>query len=209
VVRFARGNGKPIAALTVTADITLYAKWLQNAVPVTITFNAQGGTAVAAVTQNTGTTIENSPVTTNAGYDFGGWFDNQACEGDPVSFPYLITGNAILWAKWTIQENGVRVTGVTLSEESIDIPEGMQFNLVATVAPIDATNKTLFWSTDAPSVATVLNGVVSALAPGNATITVRTQDGSFTDTCQVTCLAAELVSLGLSASARFVTRARR
>lgn len=60
-------------------------------------------------------------------------------------------------------------------------------SLVATVAPATATNKTVSFSTSDPLIATVSStGVVSALLEGSVVITVTTQDGSFTDTCNLT-----------------------
>ncbi|HPY79532.1 MAG TPA: Ig-like domain-containing protein, partial [Bacilli bacterium] len=55
----------------------------------------------------------------------------------------------------------------------------------ATVAPTNATNKNVTWSSTNSSVASVSGGVVTANAAGSATITVTTVDGSFTATCSV------------------------
>ena len=64
--------------------------------------------------------------------------------------------------------------------------EGLPVTLVATVAPADATNKEVTWSSSDETVATVANGVVTTLKPGTATITVKTVDGGFTATCVIT-----------------------
>ena len=58
--------------------------------------------------------------------------------------------------------------------------------LTATVAPADATNKTVTWSSSDDTIATVADGVVTGVAAGTATITVTTQDGGFTDTAEIT-----------------------
>lgn len=81
----------------------------------------------------------------------------------------------------------VEVTGVTLNKSSITLFVGKTETLIATVAPNDATNKAVTWSSDKESVATVnANGVVTAKAEGTATITVTTEDGNKTATCEVT-----------------------
>lgn len=74
----------------------------------------------------------------------------------------------------------VAVTGVTLNASSGELTVGSHTTLTATVSPENASNKTVTWESSAPTVASVVNGVVTALAPGSAKITVKTQDGNFT-----------------------------
>ncbi|MCI5620686.1 MAG: Ig-like domain-containing protein [Lachnospiraceae bacterium] len=79
------------------------------------------------------------------------------------------------------------VTGVTLdkSEESINQKDG-SLQLTATVAPANASNKDVTWTTSDANVATVdANGKVTAVANGTCTITVTTADGGFTAICTV------------------------
>lgn len=80
----------------------------------------------------------------------------------------------------------VNVTGVTLDEASKTLKVGGSFTLTPTVSPADATDKSYTWSSSDETVATVSDGVVSALKAGTATITVTTTDGSKTATCAVT-----------------------
>lgn len=80
----------------------------------------------------------------------------------------------------------IHVTGVTLNETSHTLPVGKSFTLTATVAPQDASMKTCTWATSDASVATVVGGVVKAVAPGTADITVTTLNGAKTDKCTVT-----------------------
>jgi len=79
----------------------------------------------------------------------------------------------------------VAVTGVTLSSTSTNIYFGETETLTATVLPTNATNKAVDWSSSAPAIASVTNGVVSAIAVGQAMITVTTRDGGKTATCEV------------------------
>lgn len=83
----------------------------------------------------------------------------------------------------------VAVTGVSLNAASGELTVGGQTTLTATVQPADASNKTVTWASSAPAVASVVNGVVTALAPGNTTITVKTADGGFTATYALTVKA--------------------
>ncbi len=75
-------------------------------------------------------------------------------------------------------------------------------NLMATVLPEDASNKTLKWESSNTSIATVSpNGRVTALAEGTCTITCRATDGSGVyATCQVSAIVNDgndFVDLGL------------
>ena len=80
----------------------------------------------------------------------------------------------------------IPVTGVSVSPISLVLTEGQEAPLNATVVPEDATDKSVTWSSSSPAVADVQDGVVSALSPGTAMITVRTSDGGFTARCEVT-----------------------
>jgi hypothetical protein len=75
----------------------------------------------------------------------------------------------------------IPATGVTVTpaQDSLNINQTVQ--LTATVAPANATNKTVTWSSSAPAVAAVSStGLVTALAAGSATITATTADGGYT-----------------------------
>lgn len=80
----------------------------------------------------------------------------------------------------------VHVTGVSLNKNSTSIVEGSTEQLTATVTPSNATDKSVTWSSSNTSVATVSNGLVTAVSAGTATITVTTTDGGYTATCLVT-----------------------
>lgn len=85
----------------------------------------------------------------------------------------------------------VAVTGVSLNKTSTSLIVGATETLTATVAPANATNQAVTWSSNNTAVASVdQNGKVTAVAAGTATITVTTQDGNKTATCTVTVSAA-------------------
>ena len=79
----------------------------------------------------------------------------------------------------------VNVTSVKLSETSLSLGVGKSATLTASVFPSNATNKNISWSTSDDSVATVNNGKVLAVSAGNAVITITSEDGGFTATCDV------------------------
>lgn len=80
----------------------------------------------------------------------------------------------------------VKVTGVTVSPTSLSLSEGESSTLTTTVLPSNATNKNVTWSSSADSIASVVDGEVTAVSAGSATITVTTVDGGKTATCSVT-----------------------
>ena len=86
----------------------------------------------------------------------------------------------------------VPVTGVTLDKTTLELFTGGSATLTATVQPDDATIKNVTWQSDNANVATVQNGTVNAVGAGEATITVTTEDGCKTATCQVTVLHSNL-----------------
>ena len=79
----------------------------------------------------------------------------------------------------------IPVSGVSLSQTELSLVKGATATLTATVAPSDATNQKVTWRSNNTSVATVENGTVTAVSGGNATITVTTEDGNHTATCEV------------------------
>lgn len=84
------------------------------------------------------------------------------------------------------QSATVRVTGVSLNNSTLTLNVGDTNTLIATVLPSNATNKSVTWSTNNSSVASVNNGTVTAHAKGQATITVTTADGGYSASCSVT-----------------------
>ena len=92
----------------------------------------------------------------------------------------------------TVDSSSIAVTGVTLNKATLTLKEEDVEALTATISPNNATNKNVTWSSSDDSVATVLNGTVTATGSGTATITVTTVDGSFTASCTVTVTAANM-----------------
>jgi uncharacterized protein YjdB len=86
----------------------------------------------------------------------------------------------------TVTAAPVPVTGVSVEPTEVTIVEGTAATVTATVAPADATNKNVAWTSSSDAIATVANGVVTGVAPGTATITVTTEDGGHTATVAVT-----------------------
>ena len=88
----------------------------------------------------------------------------------------------------------VLATSIALDQETATLTEGETLLLTATVLPDEATDRTVSWTSSNEAVATVdATGLVTAVAPGNATITATTADGThLTATCQVTVVKPAL-----------------
>ena len=123
----------------VTKAQTLYAKWEKNT--YTVRFDTDGGTAVNDMTVSV---IEESPVTTKAGYTFAGWYKDSGFT-DKAAFPYEVTKAQTLYAKWeknapegivfSVDGNGVLtgVSGLTESGMTVEIPSEINGITVAEI----------------------------------------------------------------------------
>ena len=80
----------------------------------------------------------------------------------------------------------VPVTGVSLDRTSAEIIKGDSMTLTATVAPSNAMNKNVIWTSSDPSVATVSqSGVITAIKAGSTTVVATTVDGEKTAACEI------------------------
>ncbi|MBF4515817.1 Ig-like domain-containing protein [Flavobacterium sp. ANB] len=120
--------------------------------------------------------------------------------------------SAIGTFSWTQSSNcstvNVPVTGVTISPTTATLSVGATQQLTPTVAPANATNKTVTYSSNNTGVATVNgSGLVTAVASGSATITVTTQDGAKTATSVITVNSSNVAVTSVSLSPSSATLA--
>lgn len=91
------------------------------------------------------------------------------------------------------------VTGVSVAADTTTIGVGGTTTVTATVAPSNATNQNVTWSSSNTSVATVAqNGVVTGMAGGTAKITAKTSDGGYTASVTITVDNKILTGISLS-----------
>ncbi|AAK76749.1 transglutaminase/protease-like cytokinesis protein 3 [Clostridium acetobutylicum] len=80
----------------------------------------------------------------------------------------------------------VHVQAITLQKADASLNIGDVYSLVATISPIDATNKNIKWTSSNEYVASVDdNGNIKALSIGTAVITAATEDGNKTVSCKI------------------------
>ena len=94
------------------------------------------------------------------------------------------------------------VTGVALDQTKLELARNDKATLKATITPDRAINKEVKWSSNNESIATVSeDGEVSGISLGKANITVTTEDGGKTATCEVTVTEATATGVALDKSA--------
>ena len=124
----------------------------------------------------------------------GGGFISPTNDGYDVNVEVEDEDGSSAWYKSEnvkLASATVAVTGVTVAPATLTLEVGQTGALTATVAPATATNKAVTWTSSAPAIATVdASGTVKGIAPGTATITVKTADGGKTATCAITVKAA-------------------
>jgi len=194
---YAGGNGSTVTLgenTTVTAvDNAVKAenegKIVISGADVKSTGSNTEGKPYAAIVSLTGSTVEITSGNVTRGYVVddsskltisGGTF--SADPSDYVNSPthaVIDNGNGTYDVKVIVPVESVTVTPAT-----VEVTVNEEKQLTATVAPENATNKTVTWISSAPTVATVENGVVTAVAKGTATITATAGDKSAT--CTVT-----------------------
>ncbi|MDD6857778.1 MAG: Ig-like domain-containing protein [Lachnospiraceae bacterium] len=96
-----------------------------------------------------------------------------------------VNGKFTAKCKISVNTPVINVTDVVLSVASLTLSEGSSRKISAQIVPVNATDKTVIWSSDNEKVATVEDGMITAISKGEAKITVKTRDGKKTDTMTV------------------------
>jgi uncharacterized protein YjdB len=170
------GNTVYRSSATVTSSYNVYDNSSYN-----FTFNGTGDKSISSVPFSTTTFIPTAssgalnvlPVTLSAGYPAEDFYGR------------IISGNGAAGAVQVI----VDVSGVSLNKAFSTLDINGTEQLTATVAPTNASNKNVTWSSSNTAVATVSStGLVTAISDGTADITVITEDGGYTDVCIVTVI---------------------
>lgn len=122
------------------------------------------------------------------------YVDHERCDGHMIRPVY---------------DDRIHPESVSLNKSTLSLSVGVSEQLIASVLPDNATDKSLTWSSDNTNVAAVDSaGNVTAIAAGSATITVTTTDGAKTATCKVTVVDVpkpEAIDLGLPSGLKWAS----
>ncbi|MBQ3942559.1 MAG: Ig domain-containing protein [Bacteroidales bacterium] len=100
----------------------------------------------------------------------------------------------------------IPVTDITVSSATLTVKEGESATISFTVSPSDASKDGITFTSSDTSVVTVdKNGVVTAVGPGTATITITSKDGKVTATITVTVEAKTVAVTGISLDKTSIT----
>ena len=189
-------------------------------VPTSITIEPQSVTMTAGESLQLSVIIEPRDVTDK---DLS-WRSSNSSVVTVDSFGIVVAikeGSAVITAscggksatcKVTVSNALVSVESVKIDKSSIVLIEGESEQLIATVSPYDATDKSVVWSTTNSSIAVVdEHGLVTAISSGTTDVIVVTKDGAKIATCNVTVQEKDTenghkwVDLGLPSGLKWAT----
>jgi len=91
-----------------------------------------------------------------------------------------VSNNGIsAYATLIVTPNPIEPTGIILSESDFTLTKGDSKQITATIVPANVSDKTIIWTSTNGSVATVVNGLISAVGTGISTIIATTSNGKF------------------------------
>lgn len=135
----------------------------------------------------------------------GGHFDGGLAP-DPSDIPATMQVDYVrVYKEGTGGGNpgNVPVTEVALNQSAAQVEAGQSVQLTANVAPSNATNKQVTWTTANSAIASVSqNGLVTGIAPGTTTVTATTADGNKTATATITVVPAASTVIIIGDAAR-------
>jgi len=173
--------------ITVKAPAALESIALSGTYPTTFNvgdeFSHEGMTVTANFNDETNADV--TALATFTGYDM------SVAGVQTVTVSYTHKGVTTKTKTYDITVNTVAVSSVTVAPTSATVKIGKTVTLTPTVSPDNATNKNVTWESNNTSVATVDGGVVTGVAAGEATITVKSAaDPTKSASCTITVITA-------------------
>lgn len=164
--------------------------------PTTLTLNVGGTYTLAKTVSPSGASNQNVTWSTN----------NTAVATVDSSGKVTAVGKGTCTITCTSSENSnykgtcavtvnQQATGITISPTSVTLEVGQTTSVTASVSPSNANNRNYTLSSNNTSVATVSNGVITAIAVGTCTITATSSDGGHKANCTVTVKSANIFKI--------------
>jgi len=165
-------------ATAVTEDIVLDAVWQQV---WTVTFNSDGGSAVAAATVDAGQAVAKPADPTKTGFDFVEW----QLSGSAYNFASAVTSNITLVATWQVAQTDASLSALSYNSNAIDVNSAVEVSGVQTYtvhlqwgSTINAALISVTKSAESASLSSIVYNSEDKLATfsvtsGNGTVTVN------------------------------------
>lgn len=148
----------------------------------------------------TGSYIQKSKTALDAGeyYICIGYY---ALRGGPGDWVYNTLTTKPTTISMSYVKPDIRVSSISLNSAQLRLEKGSQYTLTTSVSPSNATNKDIIWKSEDNSIATVNNGVVTAVGYGTTKIVASSADGGASASCVVTVPKADIPVSSISVSA--------
>ncbi|MBR4208455.1 MAG: Ig-like domain-containing protein [Lachnospiraceae bacterium] len=146
------------------------------------------------------------------GCSFRGWYKSEHGGSDIDKWNFdndVVRGDVILYGGWIVPVSRVLIKygNEEITEATINRNEKLKLDL--SFSPDDTTDKSVSWSSSDETVATVDGtGLVTAKAGGSAVITVTTNDGGKTDTCEIN-VVVPVSGVSVSCNGKKVTKIKK
>ena len=158
-----------------------------------ITFDTNGGSTVSEIVIKQNGTITKPTDPTKEGYKFAGWYYND----ELFDFSTKVTKDMVLEARWEAEE--IDEGKITLDVTTTSLKVNEKGVIEVMTLPEGVTEEDLVWTSSDESILTVdEKGNIVALKEGTVTVTVKTKDGKYTTTCEVTVTAVEVKGITIS-----------
>ena len=194
-----KGTNEKVLSVTIKSETSMTGSATLDKVafadPSTVTFTPDKGAGVLTLSYGEGVSVPSDGTFYAYFVSMPGTFKITGIEIQTDKYLYTKALSADVTFSLTELKNlkvklstsTIPVESVSLNKDELALNVGATETLTATVLPDLASNKNVTWSSSAPTVASVdANGKVTALAQGEAVITVTTEDGEKTASCTVT-----------------------
>lgn len=106
-------------------------------------------------------------------------------EGTATITVKTLDGDKTATCRVIIETQTIEIANITLSEESVTIAVKKTHTLTCNVSPANATDKTIVWKSNDETIATVVDGIITAKSIGITTITVSSANGNVSTNCKL------------------------